>query len=302
MSADAGRRALLLTALSLPALAFASGKTRSKPEPDLADGLAQLEQEHEVRIGVAALDLRDGRRLGHREGERFPMCSTFKLLLAAAVLARSVDDPALLPRRIAIAKSDLVAHSPVTETRLAEGMTVAELCEATLQLSDNAAANLLMKQIGGPEAVTAYARRLGDAVTRLDRWETELNSAIPGDERDTTTPQAMLGNLRALFFGDALPAAQRRRLEAWIRGNQTGAERIRAGVPKTWAVGDKTGSGAYGTVNDIGVLWPPASEPILLAIYSTHDRADAKGRNDVVARVAELVAHTLRRPAAIERM
>lgn len=302
MSADARRRALLLTALSLPALVFAGGKTRSKPESDLAAGLAKLEQEHEVRIGVAALDLRDGRRLGHREGERFPMCSTFKLLLAAAVLARSVDDPALLPRRIAIAKADLVAYSPVTETRLADGMTVAELCEATLQLSDNAAANLLMKQIGGPEAVTAYARRLGDAVTRLDRWETELNSAIPGDERDTTTPQAMLGNLRAVFFGGALPAAQRRRLEAWIRGNQTGAERIRAGVPKTWAVGDKTGSGAYGAVNDIGVLWPPASEPILLAIYSTHDRADAKGRNDVVARVAELVAQTLRRPAAIERM
>ena len=243
--------------LSLPALAFASGKTRSNPEPDLAAGLAQLEQEREVRIGVAALDLRDGRCLGHREGERFPMCSTFKLLLAAAVLARSVDDPALLARRIAIAKADLVAYSPVTETRLADGMTVAELCEATLQISDNAAANLLMKQIGGPEAVTAYARRLGDAVTRLDRWETELNSAIPGDERDTTTPQAMLGNLRALFFGDALPAAQRRRLEAWIRGNQTGAERIRAGVPKTWVVGDKTGSGAYGAVNDIGVLWPP---------------------------------------------
>ena len=167
MSADARRRALLLTALSLPALVFAGGRTRSIPGPDLAAGLAQLEQEHEVRIGVAALDLRDGRRLGHREGERFPMCSTFKLLLAAAVLARSVDDPALLPRRIAIAKADLVAHSPVTETRLADGMTVAELCEATLQLSDNAAANLLMKQIGGPAAVTAYARRLGDAVTRL---------------------------------------------------------------------------------------------------------------------------------------
>ena len=295
---DPRRRALLLAALAAPALVHASQRKGANASPALTDELmrelTQIERENAVRIGVAALDLRDGRRLGHREGERFPMCSTFKLLLAAAVLARSVDNGELMSRRIAIAKEDLVAYSPVTETRLADGMTVAELCEATLQVSDNTAANLLMKQIGGPEAVTAYARLLGDAFTRLDRWETELNSAIPGDERDTTTPQAMLGNLRALFFGGVLPAAQRQRLENWIRGNKTGDERIRAGVPKDWAVGDKTGSGAYGAVNDIGVLWPPSSEPILLTIYTTHDRADAKGRNDVVARVAERVARTLR--------
>lgn len=295
---DRHRRALLLAALAAPALVHAAkrkgAQATSVPADEFVRELSRIEREHAVRIGVAALDLRDGRRLGHREGERFPMCSTFKLLLAAAVLARSVDDAALMARRIAIAKADLVAHSPATEPRLADGMTVAELCEATLQVSDNAAANLLMKQIGGPEAVTDYARLLGDTFTRLDRWETELNSAIPGDERDTTTPQAMLGNLRALFFGGALPAAQRQRLENWIRGNKTGDERIRAGVPKDWVVGDKTGSGAYGAVNDIGVLWPPASEPILLAIYTTHDRADAKGRNDVVARVAGRVAGALR--------
>lgn len=295
---DRHRRALLLAALAAPALVHAAKRKGANVSPAPADELmrelARIEHEHAVRIGVAALDLRDGRRLGHREGERFPMCSTFKLLLAAAVLARSVDDAALMARRIDIAKEDIVAYSPVTETRLSDGMTVAELCEATLQVSDNAAANLLMKQIGGPEAVTAYARLLGDTFTRLDRWETELNSAIPGDERDTTTPQAMLGNLRALFFGGVLPGAQRQRLENWIRGNKTGNERIRAGVPKDWAVGDKTGSGAYGAVNDIGVLWPPASEPILLAIYTTHDRADAKGRNDVVARVAGLVTRSLR--------
>lgn len=294
MATDLRRRVLLLTALSSPVVAYAGGGKRAKPGPDFARELQRMETQHDLRIGVAALDLRDGRRLGHRESERFPMCSTFKLLLAAAVLARSVEDATLMPRRIAIVRQDIVAYSPVTETRLVDGMTVAELCEATLQRSDNGAANLLMKQIGGPEAVTAYARLLGDATTRLDRWETELNSAIPGDERDTTTPLAMLSNLRALFFGGVLPAGQRQQLETWIRGNKTGDERIRAGVPKTWAVGDKTGSGAYGAVNDIGVLWPPSSEPILLAIYTTHDKADAKGRNDVVARTAGLVAEVLR--------
>lgn len=298
MTVDLRRRILLATAISAPVLAFAGGKGATKAGPDLAGELARMEKQHDLRIGLAALDLRDGRRLAHRENERFPMCSTFKLLLAAAVMARSVDDAALMARRIAIAKEDLVAYSPVTETRLADGMTVAELCQATLQRSDNAAANLLMRQIGGPPAVTAYARLLGDDITRLDRWETELNSAVPGDERDTTTPQAMLGNLRALFFGGVLPATLRQQLETWIRGNKTGDERIRAGVPKDWSVGDKTGAGAYGTVNDIGVLWPPASEPILLAIYTAHDRPDAKGRNDVVARTAELVAQSLRRSGA----
>ncbi|MFT3807213.1 class A beta-lactamase [Arenimonas sp.] len=294
MSVDPARRRLLLTAACLPAIALAGTKPGTPPEADFAGELGRMEKEYGMRIGVAALDLRDGRRLGHREGERFPMCSTFKLLLAAAVLARSVEDAQLMPRRIAIAKQDIVTYSPVTEARLADGMTVAELCQATLQRSDNAAANLLMKQIGGPEAVTAYARLLGDAMTRLDRWETELNSAIPGDERDTTTPQAMLGNLRALFFGGVLPQAQRQQLEEWIRGNKTGDERIRAGVPATWAVGDKTGSGAYGSVNDIGVIWPPTSEPILLVIYTTHDRADAKGRNEAVARATSLVVRALR--------
>jgi beta-lactamase class A len=177
----------------------------------------------------------------------------------------------------------------ITSKHLADGMTVAELCEATLQYSDNPAANLLMKQIGGPAAVTAYARSIGDTEFRLERWETELNSAIPGDARDTTTPSAMARSLHKLVLGDALPAAQRKQLKDWMLGNTTGATRIRAGVPAAWPVADKTGAGDYGTVNDIAVIWPPGKAPIVLAVYLTQPGKDDKIRPEFHGEVAKIV-------------
>ncbi|MYN26814.1 class A beta-lactamase [Duganella levis] len=287
------RRALMLALASAP-LARAADLLDQAPTtaPVSRTGLlARLEKESGGRLGVAAFNTADGRQLLHRADERFPLCSTFKMMLAAAVLAR---DPSLLEKRIRYEKSDLVPHSPVTGKRVAEGMTVEALCEATLQYSDNTAANLLMKQIGGPAAVTAYARSIGDSEFRLDRWETELNSAIPGDVRDTTTPQAMAKSLQKLVMGEALPLHCRRQLKDWMIGNTTGATRIRAGVPAGWIVADKTGAGDYGTVNDIAVIWPPGRPPILLAVYVTLPGKDDKARVELHGEVAKVAIEAFR--------
>lgn len=287
------RRALMLALASAP-LARAADLLDQAPStaPVSRTGLlARLEMESGGRLGVAALNMADGRQLLHRADERFPLCSTFKMMLAAAVLAR---DPSLLEKRIRYEKSDLVPHSPVTGKHVADGMTVEALCEATLQYSDNTAANLLMKQIGGPAAVTAYARSIGDSEFRLDRWETELNSAIPGDVRDTTTPQAMAKSLQKLVMGEALPLHCRRQLKDWMIGNTTGAARIRAGVPAGWVVADKTGAGDYGTVNDIAVIWPPGRPPMLLAVYVTLPGKDDKARVELHGEVAKVAIEAFR--------
>ena len=244
---------------------------------------ASLEKDLGGRLGVAAINLATGKQVGHRTGERFPVCSTFKAVLAGAILHRSAGDPALLERRISYTAKDMVPHAPITEKNIAKGMTVAELCAATVQYSDNPAANLLMKVLGGPEAVTAYARSIGDTEFRLDRWETELNSAIPGDPRDTTTPLAMMRTLQAMVVGEALPAPQRQQLKDWLVGNTTGGKLIRAGTPAGWTVGDKTGGGAYGARNDVAVIWPPGQAPIVIAVYTAHDSKDAKYREDIIA-------------------
>jgi beta-lactamase class A len=282
------RRALML-ALAYAPLARAADLLDNAPAATLmppTGQLARLEAEAGGRLGVAAFNTADGRQLLHRADERFPMCSTFKMMASAAVLAK---EPALLKKRIQYDKSDLVPNSPVSGKHVADGMTMAELCEAAIQYSDNAAANLLMKQIGGPAAVTAYARSIGDTEFRLDRWETELNTAIPGDPRDTTTPGAMARSLQKLVLGDGLPPAQRKQLKDWLLGNTTGATRIRAGVPADWPVADKTGAGAYGTVNDIAVLWPPGKAPIVLAVYLTQPGKDDKLRPEIHGEVAKIV-------------
>nr|WP_315393694.1 class A beta-lactamase [uncultured Duganella sp.] len=274
------RRALLLALASTP---LARAGAAPMP-PDMR--LVGLESASGGRLGVAALDTASGRQLLHRGDERFPFCSTFKMMLSAAVLAREPDG---LPQRVRYARDELVAHSPITGQHLADGMTVGELCAATIQYSDNTAANLLIRHLGGPEAVTDYARSIGDRQFRLDRWETALNSAIPGDPRDTTTPAAMMASLHKLALGDALPPARRQILVDWLVGNTTGATRIRAGVPSSWQVGDKTGAGSYGTVNDIAVLWPPGKAPIVLAVYLTQPGKDDKIQPEILGRAAKIV-------------
>lgn len=252
--------------------------------------LAALEEGLDGQLGVYAIDTGSGKEIAHRADEAFPMCSTFKAVLAAALLEHSVTNPPLLQKRLQYDKSALLNHSPITEKRLDDGMTVDELCFAAVAHSDNAAANLLLKEIGGPEKLTAYLRSLGDKHTRLDRWEPELNSALPGDLRDTTTPRAMATTLRKLALGSALPAAQQTRLQEWLIANTTGDTRIRAGVPRGWKVGDKTGTGAYGVTNDIGILWPPRRAPIVVTIYLRRNHPQAENPSNLVAAAAKIVA------------
>ncbi|KVC48072.1 class A beta-lactamase [Burkholderia ubonensis] len=296
MTYSSQRRTLLLAAATAPLAltlnACASPRANASAVGS-ATSLAELELAEGGRLGVHALDTATGRRVQHRADERFPFCSTFKAILIAAVLAESVARPALFTQRVTYRQADLLEWSPVTEKHVDTGMTVGELCEATAQYSDNAAANLLMKLLGGPAAVTAFARSIGDETFRLDRWEPELNTALPGDARDTTTPAAMAASLRALALGDALPAPQRAQYAQWLRGNKTGDKRIRAGVPTGWQVGDKTGTGDYGTINDIGVLWPPARGPIVLTVYYTQARADAKRKDDVIAAATRIAIAAL---------
>ena len=258
--------------------------------PSLREEFARIEAKAGARLGVALLDTRDGSATGYRQDERFAMCSTFKALAAGAVLARVDAGNEQLDRRIRYDAKHLVTYSPVTEKHVATGMTLAELCEAAITLSDNTAGNLLLAAIGGPAGLTAFARTLGDAVTRLDRIETELNEATPGDPRDTTTPAAMAADLRALVLGDALSAKSRAQLKAWLIDSKTGGTRIRAGVPAGWIVGDKTGAGDHGTNNDVAILWPPGRAPLVLCVYLTETSASFEARNAAIATVAKAAA------------
>ncbi|RYF81755.1 MAG: class A beta-lactamase [Comamonadaceae bacterium] len=293
------RRSLLAACLAAPWVAACTSPTAAPGAnaPTLKaahDALRQLESDMGGRLGVAAFDGRPGSlALLHRADERFPMCSTFKVIAAAGVLARSAREPGLLNQRTRYTREDLVTYSPVTEKHVADGMTVAELCAAALQYSDNTAGNLLIRLLDGPAGVTRYARSIGDEGFRLDRWETELNTALPGDPRDSTTPASMARSLQRLLLQNGLPAAQRAQLEQWMRGNTTGATRIQAGVPAGWAVADKTGAGAWGTTNDVGVVWRADGSPLVLAIYLAQPRADAPMRNDTVAAAARIAAQAL---------
>lgn len=266
---------------------------------DPAVRLAALEARSGGRLGVAVLDTGSGRRLAYRGRERFPFCSTFKVLLAGAVLARVDAGRESMDRRIPYGRADLLAYAPITRTEVAKGgMTVGDLCAAALEVSDNTAANLLLGTLAGPGGVTAFARRLGDSVTRLDRTEPALNSALPGDPRDTTTPEAMVDTLKALLLGPTLRTASRARLEGWMAACTTGGARLRAGLPTDWAVGDKTGTGERGTANDVAILRPPHRAPILVVAYLTGATVPPDARDAVLAAVGRLVARTFGGPVA----
>jgi len=279
------RRAALAAAL----LAASGGAPRRAMAQDAA--FSALERRHGGRLGVAVLDTASGRRMAHRADERFAMASTFKFLAAGFVLARCDKGEERLARRIVFAQQDLVTYSPATEKHVGDpGMTMAELSEAAVTLSDNTAGNLLLASFGGPAGLTAYVRSLGDATTRLDRIETALNEAAPGDPRDTTTPAAMLGTMQKLLVGEALSRASREQLTAWLVANKTGDQRLRAGVPQGWRVGDKTGTGGHGATNDIGILWPPGRAPLLVAAYFAEAQASDAERSALLAEVGRIAA------------
>lgn len=259
----------------------------------LSADVTDLETKSGGRLGLALIEVGGPRRWSARGGERFPVCSTFKTVLAAAVLARVDRGEEQLDRRVAVAASDVVVNSPFAQSRAGGEASVRDLCEAAMTLSDNTAANLLLPSVGGPEGLTRYARVIGDAAFRLDRTEPALNEAAPGDPRDTTTPEAMAATVEKLVFGEILSPASRGALTRWLIDGRTGAKRLRAGLPKDWMTGDKTGVGENGTLNDVAAVWPPDARPLILACYLTGSTLDAAGRDATLAATAAAVARAL---------
>jgi beta-lactamase class A len=277
--------------LSAAAVVHAPRIRGSASEADVNAQIAAIERRLGGRLGVAALDTGSGRQLAHRASERFPLCSTFKFLAAAAVLARVDRGEDRLDRFVRYGAGDLLDYAPIAKQHVQDGgMTLAAVLEAAITYSDNTAANLALAAIGGPQGLTTYVRQLGDPTTRLDRNEPSLNLVPPGDIRDTTSPAAMLGDMKALLVGDrALSASSRAQLIAWLVGNTTGAERLRAGFPGGWRIGDKTGTGPNGATNDVAIAWPPGRAAILVSAYFYESSAPDDDRNRALADVARIV-------------
>ncbi|MEU5433648.1 class A beta-lactamase [Streptomyces sp. NPDC020719] len=306
IGAGASRRTVLATGAgaALAAVSLAAPARAASPATGAADRVTRqlraLEREHGARLGAYAHDTATGRTVVYRADERFPMCSVFKTLGAAAVLRDLDRDGEFLARRIHYTAQDVKdsGYSPITREpeNLSGGMTVAELCEYAITYSDNTAANLLLRELGGPTAVTRFCRSTGDRITRLDRWEPELNSAEPWRETDTTTPRAIARTYARLVLGDALVHHDRRLLTEWLLANTTSGERLRAGLPADWRVADKTGGGDYGVNNNVGIAWPPRRPPVVLAVLTTKPAQDAVADNPLVARTARVLAEAMTGP------
>lgn len=288
------RQAIAGALLAIPAVSAVAGIASAASGDTLQERLAALEARHKGRIGAAIHNLATGARFGHRADERFLMCSTFKALLAGFILARVDRKEETLDRRIVVTKADLVDWAPVVEKRLGgDGISIAELCEATITLSDNAAANLLLGASGGPEAVTTFLRGFGDDVTRLDRTEPTLNyHETPDDERDTTSPAVMAETLRRLIFTDVLSARSRAQLAAWLVMNKTGDTRLRAGLPAYWMTGDKTGTNGdkAGNANDVAVAWSPNRGAIVVTAFVEIPGISGDERNAIIAEIGRIAA------------
>ncbi|MFJ9078611.1 class A beta-lactamase [Streptomyces sp. NPDC102278] len=288
-----GAGAAMTAALPMGGTAYASGR-----QDDLVTRRCrELERRHSARLGVFAFDTATGRTVSHRADELFPMCSLFKTLAAGAVLRDLDRRGEFLAKRVHYTAKDVEAagHTPITSKaeNLAQGMTVEELCSAMVSFSDNAAANLLLRELGGPTAITGFCRSLGDGTTRLDRWEPELNSAEPERVTDTTSPRAIGRTYARLTLGGALTPPDRERLTGWMLANTTSGNRFRAGLPREWTLADKTGGGRYATNNDAGIAWPPGRPPIVLAVLTTKRDPDAPADDPLVADAAALVASVL---------
>ena len=277
-------------------LTFLTGSLAALAVPPPADPqLAALERRADGRLGVYAVDTGNERVVAYRAHERFPMCSTFKLMLVGTILARVDARNEDLGRVVGYGDADVIANSPVTKAHLTfASMTVAQLCAAAIEVSDNTAANLLLlHSLLGPAGVTKFARKIGDRTTRCDRNEPSCNTAIPGDPRDTTTPAAYAADARALLFGNVITPRLRARLRTWLLASETGKARLQAGFPATWKTGDKTGTGDNGTANDVAILWPPHGAPIVVAAYHTGSKTAPNAQNAVLADAGRIVYQRL---------
>lgn len=286
------RRALLMGSLSALVAGCVAGRTESQSA--VSERLAEIESQIGGKLGVHVLDTESQRRFGINDDDRFAMCSTFKLLLAGAVLAEVDAQRLSLDRSVAFGPEDMVPYAPVTSVHLAEGaMTVHDLCAAIVEVSDNPAANILLPLVGGPPGLNGFLRGLGDTFTRLDRLEPELNTNVPGDPRDTTTPRAMVHAMEKLLIGAVLSDASRGQLIRWLVNCKTGLRRIRAGLPGDWKTGDKTGTGMNGAVNDVSITWPTGRKPCLIAVYASGSSAESAALEAVHANVGNLITRTL---------
>ncbi len=260
----------------------------------------RIEEQLDARVGFAAYDLETGQRWEYNADQLFAMSSTFKTLACAALLQRVDEGSEQLERRIKVSASDIVTYSPVTEA-YADNREISlfELCEATLTTSDNTAANLILQAIGGPQAVTEFVRALGDSVTRLDRWETELNEAAPHDERDTSTPNAMVSNLEKLVVGNALSPQSKNQLREWLINNEVADGLFRSQIPDEWVIGDRTGAGGFGSRSITAVIWPPEREPTIVAFYITETDASFEERNSAIAELGSVIREVVETNSAL---
>jgi beta-lactamase class A len=248
---------------------------------------------HSPQLGYSALDLNTQTFRNYNATKRFPMCSTAKFIVVAAMLHKSINNPKLLSKNIHYTINELKesGYTPITKHALKKGMTILQLAESAIIHSDNLAMNLLIKNLGGVTYINRFARSIGDHTFRLDRIEPYLNSAKPSDQRDTTSPLAMRDDLQKILLGDVLPNLQRQLLRNWMIASETGKNRIQAATPAHWLVGDKTGTGQYGTTNDIGIIWPPHCKPIILSIYYTNNKKSAKSNEKVIVNTAKSIIH-----------
>lgn len=263
-----------------------------KQETTGNDSFAKLEKEFDAKLGIYALDTDTNQTVTYQSDKRFAYASTHKALAVGVLLQKkSIED---LNQRVLYTREDLVNYNPITEKYVDRGMTLKELADASLRYSDNTAQNLILKQLGGYSEFKKSLREIGDTVTNPERFEPELNEVHPGDVHDTSTPKALATSLQAFALGDVLSTEKRDLLIDWMKRNTTGDNLIRAGVPGGWEVADKTGSGSYGTRNDIAIIWPPNKKPIVLAILSNHDKEDAKYDDKLIAEATKIALGVLK--------
>lgn len=255
-----------------------------------SDSFKNLEVAANGRLGISAIDTATNKTIQYRANERFPMGCTSKVIGVAAILSQSMNDSSLLAKTVNYTKKDLTNWDPITQNNYQNGMTVEALCAASISYSDNAAMNLLVKQLGGLEKINIFARSIHNHSFRQDNgWPEEAMSGGPANLKDTSTPQDMRDSLQQLIFTDTLAKPQQKLLLSWMKNNTTGNARIRAGAPKAWIIGDKTGTGDYGTTNDIGIIWPPKCAPVIVAIYYTSNNQNAVNREDIIASATRIV-------------
>lgn len=260
-------------------------------EPIL-DAIHNIERDLDARVGFYMRDLQTGNVIAYAENDRFPLNSLFKLLACGALLSQVERGETGLADTVPLRSADIVTYSPAIKNHIRAGhatVSFADACRMMLSVSDNTAANIILAELGGPKGLTSFLRSQGDQVTRVDRWETALNEAAPGDARDTTTPHAIAQSVRHLILGEALLPASRRTLRQWLAGHSVADALFRSALPPTWSIDDRTGAGGYGSRSIVSVLYPPDRAPIVAALFITETNADFDARNAAIARVGDAI-------------